>query len=311
MRNKILLSVVIMLMVVLLVVLSYAEKNDYTIPIPPIEGEKQIIVRLLNESDGSITEKSLEDYIVGVVSAEMPASFEKEALKAQAVAARTYAMYKIESRRDLNYDLIIGTKDQSYKDNKTLLGQWGLSFFTHYLKIRNAVIETQNEIVTYNDKTINAFYFSMSNGYTEESELVFKQDLPYLKSVDSKWDNASITNYEYKKTISKNEFCNNLSISCEKITIDEENRSASGRVNSITINGKNMKGTEVRTKLGLRSTDFTFLISDEEIIITTKGFGHGVGMSQYGANGMAKEGYTYEQILKHYYQNTEIKKIHV
>ena len=95
MRNKILLSVVIMLMVVLLVVLSYAEKNDYTIPIPPIEGEKQIIVRLLNESDGSITEKSLEDYIVGVVSAEMPASFEKEALKAQAVEARTYAMYKI------------------------------------------------------------------------------------------------------------------------------------------------------------------------------------------------------------------------
>jgi len=311
MKNKILLSVVVILLVILVAVLTYAEKNDYTIPIPPEKGIEPVIIRLLKESDGSITEISLEDYIVGVVSAEMPASFEKEALKAQAVAARTYAMYKKESRKDLNYDLVIGVSDQAYKDNRTLLSQWGLAFFTNYLKIRDAVKETQNEIVTYEDKTINAFYFSMSNGYTEESELVFKQDLPYLKSVDSKWDNESITNYEYKKTITKETFCNALEISCDNINIEQENRSSTGRINDITINGKNFKGTELRTKLNLRSTDFTFQILETEIEVTTKGFGHGVGMSQYGANGMAKDGYTYEQILKHYYQNTEIKKINV
>lgn len=311
MKNKILLSVVIALMLVLVAVLSYAEKNNYTIPIDPEEGKEPILIRLLNESDGSITEINLEDYIVGVVSAEMPASFEKEALKAQAVAARTYAMYKKEARKEGTYDLIMGTKDQAYKDNRTLLSEWGLSFFPNYLKIRDAVKETQNEIVTYEDQFINAFYFSMSNGYTEESELVFKQNLPYLKSVESKWDNESITNYEYQKTISKTDFCNLLEISCEEIKIEQENRSTTGRVNDITINGKTLKGTEVRSKLGLRSTDFIIKPNGQEIEITTKGYGHGVGMSQYGANGMAKEGYTYEQILKHYYQNTEIKKIDV
>lgn len=311
MKNKILLSVVIALMVVLIIVLSYAEKNDYMIPIPPEEGKKNIIVRLLNETDGTINEINLEDYIVGVVSAEMPASFEIEALKAQAVAARTYAMNKINMRKDLEYDLIIGTKDQAYKDNRSLLTTWGLSFFPNYLKIRDAVIETQNQIITYDNQIINAFYFSMSNGFTEESEFVFKQDLPYLQSVESKWDNESITNYEFTKIISKEEFCNSLEISCQEITIENINRSNTNRVNDITINGKTWKGTEIRTKLGLRSTDFTFNIKEKEIEIMTKGYGHGVGMSQYGANGMAKEGYKYEEILKHYYQNTKIEKINV
>lgn len=309
MKNKILLSVVMILMVVLIIVLSYAEKNDFTIPIEPEPGEKPLIVRLLNESDGSIIEKNLEDYIVGVVSAEMPASFENEALKAQAIAARTYAINKMESRKELNYDLIIGTKDQAYKDNKTLLSTWGLNFFKNYLKIREAVKETQGKIITYDGQVINAFYFSMSNGHTEESELVFKQDLPYLQSVDSKWDNESLQNYEFTKTIAKNDFCKSLEISCDTINIKSEIRSEANRILEIIINGKKMKGTEVRTKLGLRSTDFSLEIQEEVINITTKGFGHGVGMSQYGANGMAKEGYSYEQILKHYYQNTEIRKI--
>ncbi len=311
MKNKILLAVVIALMVVLIIVLTYAEKNDYMIPIPQEEGKEQIIVRLLNESDGTINEINLEDYIVGVVSAEMPASFEIEALKAQAVAARTYALNKINTRKDLNYDLTIGTKDQAYKDNRTLLKQWGLSFFSNYLKIRDAVIATQNQIITYEGSVINAFYFSMSNGYTEESELVFKQDLPYLKSVDSKWDNGSLQNYEFKKIISKEDFCNSLEIACDNIIIENINRSTTNRVNDITINQKTWKGTEIRTKLGLRSTDFIIEIKETEIEITTKGYGHGVGMSQYGANGMAKDGYNYEEILQHYYLNTKIQKINV
>ncbi len=310
MKNKILLTIVIILTIILGAVLIYAEKNDYMIPIEPPEDTEPITVRLLNESDGSITEINLEDYIVGVVSAEMPASFEIEALKAQAVAARTYAMYKKETR-NLDYDLIIGTKDQAYKSNRELLSSWGLTFFPNYLKVRDAVKATQGEIITYNNETINAFYFSMSNGYTENSELVFVEDLPYLNSVDSSWDNESLANFEYTATFTKEEFCNSLGITCDQIIISNIERSSTNRVNSITINDKTFKGTEIRTKLGLRSTDFTITLNENDVTITTKGYGHGVGMSQYGANGMAKEGYTYNEILNHYYQNTEIKNIYV
>ena len=156
MKNKILLSVVMVLMIILIMILSYAEKNDYTIPIEPEKGEEPIKIRLLNEADNTVTEINLEDYIVGVVASEMPASFEKEALKAQAVAARTYAMNKKESRSSLNYDLIIGTKDQAYQDNRALLSKWGINFFSNYLKIREAVKDTQSLVLTYEDKIINA-----------------------------------------------------------------------------------------------------------------------------------------------------------
>lgn len=306
MKNKILLAVVCILTAILFIVIFSVK--EVTSSIPVLEGETPIIIRLLNESDNSITEINLEDYIIGVVAAEMPASFEMEALKAQAIAARTFAMYK-KNTRNLNYDLIIGTKDQAYKDNKTLLAQWNVNFFSNYLKIREAVETTKNQVLTYNNEIINAFYFSMSNGYTENCELVFSQDLPYLNSVSSEWDNESLNNYSFTKTISKQEFCSSLEISCETIEIKDVTRSNSNRVLSITINEKTFKGTEVRTKLGLRSTDFTIEIIDDTVNITTKGYGHGVGMSQYGANGMAKAGYTYEQILKHYYQNTEITKL--
>ncbi len=309
MKNKILLGVVMILTVTLITVLNYAEKNDYMIPIEPEEGKELVNIRLKNESDGTITNISLEDYIVGVVSAEMPASFESEALKAQAVAARTFAMYKKNTRQNLDYDLVIGVSDQAYKDNRTLLKQWGLSFFTNYLKIRDAVKETQGEVVTYNGEIINAFYFSMSNGYTENSELVFSESLPYLKSVESSWDNETLENYEVTKTISKTDFCNKLEISCENINIENIEKSDSGHINSITINGVTLKGTVVRSRLGLRSTDFDIEVGDEDITFVTRGYGHGVGMSQYGANGMAKENYTYQEILKHYYQNTEIKEL--
>ena len=303
MKNKILLAVVGILTVILLIV-TFSVKEMLK-PIPIEEGKEPIVIRLLNESDGSITNINLEDYIIGVVAAEMPASFESEALKAQAIAARTYAMYKKETR-NLDYDLIMGTKDQAYKNNQTLLAQWGLNFFKYYLKIREAVIDTQGKVLTYDGQVINAFYFSMSNGYTENSELVFKQDLPYLNSVPSSWDNESIENYRYTTTISREDFCSSLEISCDTITITNIERSNSNRILNITINDKTFSGTEVRTKLGLRSTDFDMEISSNEIKITTRGYGHGVGMSQYGANGMAKEGYSYEEILKHYYQNTEI-----
>ena len=306
MRNKILLAVVLMMTAILIIVNLSIKK--VTEPIIMEEGKEPIVIRLLDENTNEITNINLEDYIIGVVAAEMPASFELEALKAQAVAARTFAMYKKETR-NLDYDLIKGVKDQAYKDNKTLLTQWNVNFFTNYLKIRKAVEETQGQVLTYNGEIINAFYFSMSNGYTENCELVFAQDLPYLNSVSSKWDNESLNNYSYTTTFSKEDFCSSLGISCDKIEIQNITRSEANRVLTITINDQTFKETEVRSKLGLRSTDFDITINESDIIITTRGYGHGVGMSQYGANGMAQDGYTYEKIVKYYYQNTEITNL--
>ena len=306
MRNKILLAVVLMLTAILIIVSLSIKK--VTEPIVMEEGKEPIVIRLLDESTNEITNINLEDYIIGVVAAEMPASFELEALKAQAVAARTFAMYKKETR-NLDYDLIKGVKDQAYKDNKTLLTQWNVNFFTNYLKIRKAVEETQGQVLTYNGEIINAFYFSMSNGYTENCELVFAQDLPYLNSVSSKWDNESLNNYSYTTTFSKEDFCSSLGITCDKIEIQDITRSEANRVLTIIINGQTFKGTEVRSKLGLRSTDFDITINESDITITTRGYGHGVGMSQYGANGMGQDGYSYEEIVKYYYQNTEITNL--
>ena len=309
MKNKILLAVVLILTIILFIVTKNV-KQIYFEPVPVSDKTKKITVNLLNESDGSIKNVNIEDYIIGVVAAEMPASFEPEALKAQAVAARTYAMYKKETR-NLDYDLIIGTKDQAYQTNEELLKKWGVSFFKNYLKVRDAVLATEGEILTYNGQTINAFYFSMSNGYTENVESVFKSDLPYLKSVPSTWDNESIKNYEFTKTISKEDFCKSLEIPCDNIKIENIQKTSSNRVASLTINDKTFLGTKVRSLLGLRSADFTIECLDNDIKITTKGYGHGVGMSQYGANGMAKENHNYKEILNYFYQNTEISKINV
>ena len=310
MRNKILLGVVFVLIIVLGIVIYHEKKTNYYFPMPSAvkDEENAISIRLLDESTGKIENVNLEDYIIGVVSAEMPASFEVEALKAQAVAARTFAMYK-KNTRNLDYDLIIGVKDQAYKTNEQLLKTWNVLFFNNYLKIRDAVLSTKDEVLTYNDEIINAFYFSMSNGKTENSELVFSEALPYLQSVESSWDNESLNNYLYEKVISKEDFCNSLGISCESVTISDEVRSSSNRVLSLKINDIVFKGTDIRTKLGLRSTDFVIRENGSNYLITTKGYGHGVGMSQYGANGMAKEGHSYLEILSHYYQNTKISHI--
>ena len=245
----------------------------------------------------------LEDYVVGVVACEMPSSFKTEALKAMAVAARTFALYKI--RTNKNYKLSTTTKDQCYISKSQMKKRWGKNYEKNYNKIKNAVEKTRNEYLTYNDKVIISFYFSISNGKTENCENVFSQKLDYLVSVDSSWDK----DYSYKEKIIKikeKEFLKKLNIKDEKINNIKIKRSKSGRAKYIIVNNKKFKGTVFRTKLSLRSTDINIDVSDGIVKIDTKGYGHGVGMSQYGANGMAKEGYKYDEILKHYYKGVEI-----
>lgn len=245
----------------------------------------------------------LEEYVIGVVACEMPASFDEEALKAMSVAARTFALYKLKNNK--NYKLKSDTSDQCYISLSEMKDKWGNNFDKYYNKIKNLVYETKNEYMIYNDEVIISFYFSISNGYTENVENVFSQKLDYLVSVDSSWDKNS--NYKSKDLkIKINDFFNKLGIDYSNNIKIKYERSDTGRVNYLYINGNKFKGTKIRSLLSLRSTDFEISNDKEYVYIKTKGYGHGVGMSQYGANYMAKSGYKYDEILKHYYTDVEI-----
>lgn len=258
----------------------------------------------LKLSSGQIINISLEDYVIGVVGSEMPAEFHSEALKAQAVAARTYALKRISS----GHTLTATNADQVYKTNNELKALWGNSYNTYYEKVKNAVKSTAGEYMTYNGQYIDALYFSTSNGSTEDSSFVWGNSLPYLKPVDSHWD-VGVRGFEETKTIPMSTISQKLGVNLTSVSqIKINSKTTSGRVNSITICNKNFTGVQIRTLLGLRSTDFSCSQSGNSIVFTTKGFGHGVGMSQYGANGMAKEGYSYDKILKHYFTGINISK---
>lgn len=244
---------------------------------------------------------SLEDYVIGVVAAEMPASFEIEALKAQGIAARTYLINNVSMNKTIKTD----TNFQVYIDKNEMKNKWKDKYDYYYNKIKEAVLSTKGKILTYNNQPIKAFYYSMSNGYTESSINVFNEYYDYLTIKESKWEQDNTQT----KTINRSDFCNLLSINCNNINISNIKLDESNRVETITINDKKFSGIEVRQKLNLRSTDFTIDINEDNINITTKGYGHGVGMSQYGANSMAKEGYKYDEIVKYYYQNIEISNM--
>jgi len=248
----------------------------------------------------------LEEYIIGVVAGEMPASFTMEALKAQAVASRTYALYKMEHIH--NYVLSTTVSDQVYLTEAQMKSKWGSDYDYYYARVREAVESTKGEVLTYQDELIISYYFAISNGYTDNASSVFNESRDYLVSVDSSWD-KNYQSYSSTYTLSKTTFCTKLGISCDALTISNVKRADNHYVREITIGGKTFTGREVFNKLNLKSTDFTITINGDSIAIQTLGFGHGVGMSQYGAQGMALNGYTYSDILTHYYQNTKISKI--
>lgn len=248
----------------------------------------------------------LENYIIGVVAAEMPATFSSEALKAQAVAARTFAFEKLVNKT-IDINDIENDKGQAYISKEEMKEIWKDRYEENYKKISNAVIETRGEIITYNDKPIKSYYFSMSNGKTEESKNVFGE-LNYLVSVDSSWD-KNVDNYIVEKKISKEDFINKIELNSNNIEINEIKRNDTNHVEFIVINNIKISGIEFRKKLELRSTDFDINILEDYIIIKTRGYGHGVGMSQYGANAMALEGKKYNDILNYYYHDIKIKKL--
>lgn len=251
----------------------------------------------------------LESYIVGVLAGEMPIYFEKEALKAQAVASRSYAIKRIEYNKDKEYDVVDSIMNQVYLDEDYLKEAWGNNYVVNINKLRSAVNETIDECLTYDDKVIDALFFSTSNGYTEDADLVFNLNLPYLKSVESKWDEKESSAFSTTTVIPLNKFYEKLNLKYNKeLKVEIIKRSPTNRVLELKINNQKFTGKDLYNSLSLRSTDFIITQIGTNVFIDMKGYGHGVGMSQYGALGMAKEGYSYKDILSHYYQNTTIKK---
>ncbi|WP_409290669.1 stage II sporulation protein D [Peribacillus sp. SCS-37] len=258
-----------------------------------------------------IEDVPLEDYVRGVVAAEMPANFEPEALKAQALTARTYIVKQLMTNNTKNAPEGANVTDteshQVYKNDKELKALWQSDYSWKIKKIKTAVEETSGQILTYKSNPIEATFFSTSNGYTENSEDYWPNKIPYLKSVESPWDKDSPKFYS-QKTLSIEDFQDKLGVQLsDKAVVGTITAKTAGkRVAKVEIGGKELTGKQIREKLGLKSTDFSWIRKGSEIVIYTKGFGHGVGMSQYGANGMAAAGKKYTDIVKHYYQGAKI-----
>lgn len=281
------------------------EKNNSSQNNSPIK-QKEYSVKVLVNNE--IKELPLENYIIGVVAGEMPASFDIEALKAQAVASRTYALFKKSTNEMSQYDLTNDTSSQVYIEENEMRKKWGNDFQKYFDKIKSAVDATKGEIITYKGEIIEAFYFAMSSGNTQGAQEVFNQGSDYLVKVESIYDNNSLKNFEYTMNFSIDDFKKKLGLDCNQVVIDYINRNESDYVSEISLCSKKFKGISFRFALGLRSNNFQIEI-DDDVRITTLGYGHGVGMSQYGAHGYALHGYDYQDIIKHYYKDVEIKNI--
>lgn len=256
----------------------------------------------------------LEEYLYGVVAGEMPASFETEALKAQAVAARTYTVNRAKSPNKDHPDADVCSDSAHCKAYLTPqeLSQKFEANPSHLQKIRQAVDSTKSQVLLYGGEPISAVFHSTSSGMTENAQDVWGNAVPYLVSVPSEGEDAS-PRYQETKVFPFAEFQEKINAGDKKVTFTDNPknwfadwvRNQSGSVKNVSLCGVTFAGTELRSLLGLRSANFTVDITDC-VSITTKGNGHGVGMSQYGANHLAKMGYTYDEILKKYYTGVEI-----
>lgn len=257
-------------------------------------------------ADGNIQRMNMDTYIAGVVLAEMPAEFEKDALKAQAVVARTYALKRISSG-DKHEDHAVCTDStccQAYVATEEYLST-GITE-EHFSKILQAVQETSSQVLTYDGELIEATYYSCSGGRTEDAVDVWGAEIPYLCSVESPGEEQA-EHFTDTVLFRVEEFCSLLSVDCNAVKEDGIYAVAytdGGGVETLQVGDTHFSGIEIRHKLDLRSTAFGITMTGDSVIITTKGYGHRVGMSQYGAEAMALVGSNYEEILAHYYPGT-------
>ncbi|WP_173918588.1 stage II sporulation protein D [Halobacillus sp. Marseille-Q1614] len=285
------------------------QKEEYTTELP--ESLSPFSIKVLRSQTDKVEEVPLESYVARVVASEMPANFQMEALKAQALAARTYITQHLVQEAPFSQiaDVTDTTQHQVYKGEEELRKQWQHDYNKNMGRIAQAVKDTAGEIITYKEEPITAAFFSTSNGFTENSEDYWENEIPYLKSVESPWDQKSpkftdqkivpISSLEASLNVQVENGLGNLKLS----------KTDGGRVAKVSFGEQTFTGREIREKFELPSSDFTIEQKEDHVIFRTKGYGHGVGMSQYGANGMAEAGKSYKEIIKHYYQNTEITPV--
>lgn len=271
-----------------------------------IRREIQVIM-----DDGAVSVMDLEDYITGVVLAEMPASFEKEALKAQSVVARTYAM-RADHGKSKHESAAVCTDStccQAYCEAEEYLQNGGTR--ENYEKVSEAVAATEGYVLLYDGELIEATYFSCSGGVTEDAVAVWGTDVPYLVSTQSPGEEDA-AHYSDVVSFTLEEFQNLLSMETSSAPEDwfgSVTYTAGGGIETIEICGETYSGTQLRSLLGLRSTAVTFTVDGDTIFAHTRGFGHRVGMSQYGADAMAVQGSGYAEILSHYYRGTTLERL--
>lgn len=265
--------------------------------------KKEETIYLVRSKTGDIVEMELEEYLKGVVYAEMPSSFNIEALKAQAVAARTYTKFKM---ADSTHICDNPSHCQAWLEN---------DYSENFEKVSKAVEETRGKTVSYMGETIEAFFHSSSGGKTESSKDVWGKDIPYLVPVESPNEDKIMSTFFSEKEVTYkelktliNNYLGKNQVTTEKLKnkIKIISRTEGDRVSEIKIDKASLSGASIRSILELRSANFDIELKEKSVVFKVKGYGHGVGMSQWGAEVMAREGKDYEEILKYYYPNTEV-----
>ncbi|NPV90697.1 MAG: stage II sporulation protein D [Firmicutes bacterium] len=294
---------------------------------PPVQIKtSDLMVRVLNVKSGKVETLPLDDYLVGVVAAEMPAVFEPSALAAQAIAARTYTLKRIRQGKSSHpgADLCSDPAHcQAWKGNDELWREWGVLHYAGYhRKIAEAVESTRGLVVTYQGELIDPVYHSTCGGATENSEDVWVYKVPYLRGVACGYCGGA-PHYQDEVTVSWDDLYKKLGLSpavpvasgagksknSGPATIQAFAHSPTGRIKTLVVGQKRFAGTEIRSRLGLASTRFRWQLNSDGVTFYTQGYGHGVGMCQYGAQGLARAGKTPAEILQYYYQGVEIQRM--
>lgn len=286
-------------------------------------GEKLYTIRVYIKEEDKVVEMNFNEYLKGVLAAEMPAAFHIEALKAQTVAARTYVYHRIRNNQRAGIEIpehkgadicTDHTHCKAWVSKKDAMAKWGiLSAQKYWDKIDRAVDDTANLIITYEDEPIDAVFHSTSSGKTENSEEVWGNSIPYLRSILSEGEEHS-PKYTSTVEVSIDDFRSRLYNSRPGIQLKEDIRECigeaekteGGSVKTIAIGDQSFKGTEIRKIFHLNSANFSIDVQDDKVLFYVTGYGHGVGLSQYGANYLAEQGKTYQEILKYYYKDVRV-----
>lgn len=323
MRTYLILSIIIALSMILCPIAAVGsgggEAADEAVQSVSVANDGEEYISVMSPSTGDISRVDMREYIVGCVAAEMPALYHSEALKAQAVASYTYAKKVLEQNKN-SKNSSLGNADitdspdthQGYINEADRKEKWGDNFDEYESKIKSAVDEVFGCYMTYNGETVLAAYHSISAGVTQSAENLWGKEIPYLISVESVGDKLS-PDYMSESVFTEKEF-KSLAKDCGvKLSgdadewVDEVKINGNGYAFAVVMGDKEIAASKFREVFSLRSSCFDIKYSDSEFTVTCKGYGHGAGMSQYGADYMARQGLTWREILLHYYTGVEIE----